>query len=312
MRCQMDWIRVDNDKACLISSNGDILLEPQLNLDILHYPSHGMCQVKKDGKYGYINMKGRMVIPFKYKKAYPFSENGLAFVVNDDDLGGYIDQYGEFVIPPIYESGSSFKFGFAAVSKNGKYKYIYKNGMKAINNTFKYAGGFSETGLAKVETYEEKQSLMDTRSQVVLQLKEGCGLFEFKSDARITKFRTNRREALIDAAGKIFTGFFEKVIISPYSTLNPFLRHGLWGYVDELGNEVIPNIYREVTEFNEDGISKVKAFHPLAENQLWEFYINKKDEIIDYEEIEEKNKIFEERFSHVNDFKKAMALAIRR
>lgn len=312
MRSQVDWIKVNSDKACLIDNSSNILFQPQLNLDILHYPSNELCQVKKDGKYGYINLSGKLVIPFKYKRAYPFSDNGLAFVVNDNNIGGYIDQYGEFIIPPIYETGSNFKFGFAAVSKNGKYEYIYKNGMKAVNKTFKYASGFSETGLAKVETFNEKQSLMDTRSHVVIELKEGSELSEFKEDSRITKFKINNREALINAAGDIITGFFEHVFISPYSRLNPFLRNGLWGYVDQLGNEVIPNIYKQVTQFDQNDIARVKSFNPLAENQICEFYINEKDEILDNQIMEAKNKIFKEKFSHINGFKRALALAIKR
>jgi len=90
------------------------------------------------------------------------------------------------------------------------------------------------------------------------------------------------------------------------------LRNDLWGYVDDLGNEVIPNIYREVTEFNEDKIARVKAFHPLAENQLWEFFINEKDEIIDDKIAKEKSRKLNEKFIHVNSFKKAMALAIKK
>src|SRR5690625_1803907 len=312
MMNQTDWIKADHGNVCVITNKGNIVLEPQVDVDTLYYPSYGMCQVEKDGKYGYIDESGELVIPFQYKKAFPFSENGLAFVVGDGGLGGYIDIYGEFIIEPIYETGSTFKFGFAAVSKNGEYKYIYKNGLKAIDNTFKYASGFADCGLAKVVTFNGKQSLMDTTSRVILQLKEGCELTEFKGDSRITKFRTNGREALINAAGEIFTGFFEQVVISPYSHLNPFLRNGLWGYVDDRGNEVIPNIYKEVTQFTEDNVAKVKAFHPLAENQLWEFYINEKDEIIDDKIIERKKQFHSERFIHVNRFKKSLALAVKK
>ncbi len=312
MKNQVNSIKADSGRACLIDPNGNILLEPQTDLDILYYPSYGVSLAKKDDRYGYINSSGDLIIPFNYKKAYPFSENGLAFVINDSDLGGYIDKNGEYVIPPTYDTGSRFQFGFAAVSRAGKYKFIHENGCKAIDGDFNYAGGFSKCGLAKYESLEGKQGFLDTRSRTIVELKRGCELFEFKDDSRITKFRADGREALIDAAGKIFTGFFEKVIISPYSLLNPFLRNDLWGYVDDLGNEVIPNIYREVTEFNEDKIARVKAFHPLAENQLWEFFINEKDEIIDDKIAKEKSRKLNEKFIHVNSFKKAMALVIKK
>src|SRR5699024_8931628 len=141
-----NMIEAKHEKLCFIDSEGTILIEPEVDVDAIYYPSHGLCQVEKNGKYGYIDMSGELVIPIKYKEADPFSENGLAFVVGENGLGGYINADDEYVINPIYESGSIFKFGFAAVSKNGEYIYIYKNGNKAINNTFKYASGFSDCG----------------------------------------------------------------------------------------------------------------------------------------------------------------------
>lgn len=310
MMNQIDWVKADNGDVCVITNEGHIVLEPQVTVDRLYHPSFDMCQVEKDGKYGYIDMNGKLVIPFQYDEAYPFSENGLAFVVTENGLGGYIDKTGKFIIKPQYDTGSMFKFGFAAVSKNGDYEYIYQNGMKAVNNTFKYAGGFSDCGLAKVVEFNGSESLMDTTSRVVLTLKKGNELVEFEEGSRVTKFRADDgREALINAAGKIFTGFFEKVIISPYAHLHPFLRNGLWGYVDNEGNEVIRPIYQEVSQFTADKVARVKAFHPLAENQAWEFYIDEQDEIVDSDVIERKKRRLSRRLSYVTPFKKALALA---
>jgi len=79
------------------------------------------------------------------------------------------------------------------------------------------------------------------------------------------------------------------------------LKNGLWDFIDDKGNEVIPNIYTEVSEFTEDltkeKVAFVKAFHPLAENNIRELYINEKDEIIDARLIETKKKRPGRRFS---------------
>lgn len=302
-------IEAMHGKLCVIMDDGSIMLEPQVDVDALHHPSHEYCQVEKNGKYGYIDMNGELVIPFQYDQAFPFSENGLAFVVGENGLGGYIDSNNEFIIEPIYDSGSMFKFGFAAVSKDGEYIYIRKNGSKAINHTFQYAGGFSECGLAKVVEFNGKHSLMSTTSSVVLRLKEGCELLEFKEDSRITKFRCNGKEALINAAGDIITGFYDEIIISPYARLHPFSRDGLWGYMDVSGNEIIPAVYKEASEFTEDKTAFVKTFHPFTENNCWEFHINEKDEIIDEETIESNQRHHTERFTRIHRFKKRLALA---
>ena len=50
------------------------------------YPfSEGMAAVKKDGKYGYINTKGELVIPCQFGYASDFIE-GTAVVVKDDGM----------------------------------------------------------------------------------------------------------------------------------------------------------------------------------------------------------------------------------
>ncbi|MGM8212224.1 WG repeat-containing protein [Virgibacillus sp. W0430] len=311
----VNMIKAEHGKPCVIDYEGNILIEPRIDVDTLFYPSNGLSIVGKGGKYGYINQSGKLVIPMKYKKAYPFAENGLAFVVCQNGLGGYMNKEGEFIIDPIYETGSLFRFGFAAVSRDNEYIYIYNNGSKAINNTFKYAGGFSDCGLAKVVGFDGKHALMDTTSLEVLSLKLGCELAGFKDGSRITKFRKNNREALINAAGEIITGYYEKIIISPYNRLHRFLRNGLWGYLDNQGNEVIPNIYKKASAFEaykQYKVAAVESYHPLAKNNVVNLYINEKDEIVDSNLIEASKQHLIEKFPKVNRFKAQLALAIKK
>lgn len=316
MMNKLDMIKARNGKPCIIDSEGTILIEPKIYVDALYYPSNGLCQVMKNRTYGYIDLKGKLVIPFEYREAYPFSENGLAFVIDDNGYGGYINTDGKFVIDPIYDTGSIFRFGFAAVSVNGEYTYIYNNGMKAINHTFNYASGFSECGLAKIQESNGQYGFMDTTSRPIITFKPGCELAEFKDGCRITKFRVNRKEALINAAGEIITGLaYDRIIISPYNRLHPFLRHGLWGYLDTSGNEVIPNIYKKASEFEKYKdltIASVKSYHPLAENNIVHLYINEQDEIVDHRLIEDSKQPLKNKFSKVSNFKKALALAVQK
>ena len=54
--------------------------------------SEGLAPVKKNGKWGFINTKGDLVIPCEYDFAYSFS-NGVALVELNNKYG-YIDKYG--------------------------------------------------------------------------------------------------------------------------------------------------------------------------------------------------------------------------
>ncbi|ACT00279.1 WG repeat-containing protein [Paenibacillus sp. JDR-2] len=104
--------------------------------------------------YGYINSRGKMIIPYQYEQAYSFSD-GLALVMKDKHYQ-YIDKTGKVIIDASkYVNGNSFSEGLAAVAvKNSEtsaalYGYIDTKGNMVIEPKFTIAYGFSE-GLAKV------------------------------------------------------------------------------------------------------------------------------------------------------------------
>lgn len=71
-----------------------------------HVFSEGLCAMSKsegeeDPKYGFINKKGELVIPYRYDECKDF-EKGLA-VVELDGKEGVIDRKGNWVSKPLYE-----------------------------------------------------------------------------------------------------------------------------------------------------------------------------------------------------------------
>lgn len=81
---------------------------------------------RKGRRYGYLDSKGNVVIPFRYKSADNFRE-GLAKVGNGKHYG-FIDKDGNTVIPLIYDEAYCFHDGYAAVRQNGKWGFIDKSG----------------------------------------------------------------------------------------------------------------------------------------------------------------------------------------
>jgi len=70
-------------------------------------------QVRAPYPYGFIDLKGRQVIPFKFEKVHKFSD-GLA-AAQSNGVWGFIDKTGKWVIPPQYENVDSFSEGLACV-----------------------------------------------------------------------------------------------------------------------------------------------------------------------------------------------------
>lgn len=70
--------------------------------------SEGLLAVSKDGKWGYVDRRGREVIPLQYDSAAPFEENGIAEVICEGERGyRYINTRGEFVEKPEYKGGQT-------------------------------------------------------------------------------------------------------------------------------------------------------------------------------------------------------------
>jgi hypothetical protein len=104
--------------------------------------SEGLGRIRRDGKYGYMNHKGEIVIPCKFEKAEDFHE-GLAQVTVNGKWG-YIDRSGNLVISPQFDFALKFSCGMAAVGKNRNYTFIDRNGQLMSNFKFDRVSHFKE------------------------------------------------------------------------------------------------------------------------------------------------------------------------
>lgn len=117
--------------------------------------SEGLASVKKGGKYGFIDKTGRFKIEPKFDDADEFSE-GLA-AVEVDKLWGYIDTAGSLVIKPQFSRRpEKFSDGMAIIFEPGSgpgkgFGYIDKKGTIVIQPQFGGAGYFVN-GSASVHT----------------------------------------------------------------------------------------------------------------------------------------------------------------
>lgn len=82
--------------------------------------------IKNTDLYGFIDKYGNEVIPLKYEYALCYSE-GLA-VVRFNRKFGYVDNSNKIVIDIEFEDASSFENGKAKVRKNSKHYYINMKG----------------------------------------------------------------------------------------------------------------------------------------------------------------------------------------
>lgn len=91
--------------------------------------SNGKALVKMNGgTYALINLTGKVICTYPYAFTGSYGEGLLAFQKCSGGLFGYLDEQGNTVIEPKYTSAEPFKEGRAIVCANGHYALIDRSG----------------------------------------------------------------------------------------------------------------------------------------------------------------------------------------
>ena len=174
VRVQAQGFTVARDEATGkygYKANGIWIIDPEY--DRAEAFSESMAVVRKDGKYGYIDVSGRMVIPVKYQDAGSFSA-GLAPVCLYGKYG-YVDKSGEMVVPFKYSYAFPFSEGLAAVELNGKVAYIGPDGKTVIPYMLDSGKPFKD-GIAEV-TVDGQTKYMDKVGNIFDEVSEAFSSF---------------------------------------------------------------------------------------------------------------------------------------
>jgi len=208
--------------------------------------NEGLSPAKLLGKWGFVNQVGKVTIPFKFQSANPFYENLSA--VTQNNLVGYIDKSGNWVIPPRFSLMlnytdplflPNFSEGLAVYRDKDKYGFINSNGIIVIPATFHRAERFSE-GLALVNL-NEKVGYLKKDGQYAIEPR-----FE---------------------SGQSFSDGLASVRID-----------GKWGYVDKVGRIQIQPQYDSPEHFK-NGLAKVTKYNE-RDGSTTISYINRSGKLI--------------------------------
>ena len=122
------------------SASGQVVADTRTSFEKLFDDGPLLVQ-NADELWGYIDSTGKYVIEPQFTSAYEFQDNGLAAVMdNVTGLWGYINASGEYVIEPA----------FARVSSNG----FAENGLAAVFDAESGLGGYiNESGEYVIPPY---------------------------------------------------------------------------------------------------------------------------------------------------------------
>ncbi len=196
-----------------------------------------------EGKYAYINRGG--VIEFVSPFDYSYTESGGAICGVKDNLYGYCDTAGNIIIQPQFEMGFDFHNGFAAVKFGDKWGYITTYGAYNVRPQFNHASDYKNgyavcslsTGYGIIDKTGAKTSpfnydyIGECDSSGRFPAKKGTtvGYINFRGDW-VMQLDYDFCYGFTDGIARVF-------------------KNGLWGYIDENGQEIVPPIFADCSEY---------------------------------------------------------------
>ncbi|MFH0974946.1 MAG: WG repeat-containing protein [Spirochaetota bacterium] len=254
------------DERVRIFSKPDYFYKANEKYGYVDYSIHyGLILVKEQTKYGFINNKGKEIVPPRYDQLDSMIE-GIARVAIDGKWG-LLNTSGQEIIPLKYDYIYKFADSFAKIELNKKYGYIDRTGKEIIPP--KYDEIYLPLNVFPVKVkLNWKCGLVDKTGKEIVSPKyddirtfrDGLAIVEIKGGSKYHSDPKDK-EGLINIAG-------EEIVPPEQHTIR--FSEGLaavrlkgkwgffkWGFIDRTGKMIIPPEYDEVKDF-EKGMADVK------------------------------------------------------
>lgn len=198
-----------------------------------------------ESKWGFINVYGKIEIPFQFDYARSFHK-GLAVVMLNSKWG-FINKKGKVVVNIEYDKIQQNLEGFHLAEKQDAYWFIDELGQLLNNEGFYYANYF-RGGFAEVQRDESHIGILNKNGKLIFEFKR-----EFKYDnvdrgqnGEYVTFSINNKVGLINSEGKILFEPTYNTSIQHY--INDVFIFGQKDYklVNHLKVQVFPGEYNYI------------------------------------------------------------------
>lgn len=235
--------------AGLIDSSGRQVV-PCL-YDAVALPSSSRVAVSKDNLTGYTDLNGNLVIPIQYFNASSFVDNRAAVGVIIDSffvLYTFIDTLGRQLFPPVFQNAHPFTDGFAPVRRYDRWGIIDTLGNEVIPTVYENITiPDHHTLFAGDSLGMHLFHLPYNLSQPVKPLTPPYYFpVAHLSEGRIPVFRDGKQGFLDTLGNEVIPCIYDEVSI--FRNARAAVRNNdLWGIIDTLGDTILPILYHDKT-----------------------------------------------------------------
>jgi len=268
--------------------NKNFVSKSDLYYTRLEYCGSGLFGFEANGKFGYMDVNQKVVIPATLElkltsaQSIPSFSNGFAAVSSNGKFG-LIDKTGKLIIP--YEYTSLWVYpnqkNLVRAAKEVDRKTVY--GLITTQNKIiiplEYTSVSTDSNLVLVAK-NGKYGVMDINGKPLIPI-EYSTITTYPKD-RVAKAEKDSKYGFIDAKGN---WLFEKTksVYTFYGCNAGMIRckvNNKFGYLDLKGNEVIITKYDYAEDFNDYGIARVGVSNSDTKYKTLYGYINKKGEVV--------------------------------
>ncbi|HRH44102.1 MAG TPA: WG repeat-containing protein [Pyrinomonadaceae bacterium] len=228
--------------------------------------------IQKNGKWGYIDKTGKIVIEPQFYWVEEFSE-GLAAFETEDGKHGYIDETGKIVIEAKLDRAEPFSEGLAPVAVNFEWGFMDKTGKIVIPLQYAHAFNFSG-GIAPVNLFPPDGKPWTPGKEITAYIdKSGKVLFDSKEDFlnvrasegfALLQLNDTSKSYLVDKNGNRLIETDNIDLDGFGNDLIAIEKGEKWGYADKTGKIIIEPRFEDARRFSE-GLAAVQI------NKKWGF-----------------------------------------
>ena len=237
---------------------------------IIHFTSRkwgrkDLAEVRLDGKWGCINVRGEEIIPLKYDKIEINQSEDPRIKAELDGKWGFVNEKGKEITAFEYDDVEEFNNGLARVKKDGKYGFINKKGDVVIPLKYddceqRFSNTWHDDDRRILPAWikrGEKYGFIDTSGAEIIQPEYEFALPFIASEERpqaLAAVVLNGAAGFIDEAGKnvipcIYEPDFDiRYNYCFYGNCANVKQGGKWGVIDVNNHVVIPFIYDDFLE----------------------------------------------------------------
>ena len=227
--------------------------------------SEGLALVKLNGKYGFINKSGELVVPCIFNSAHDYKDGCARVGLNNKY--GLINSSGEEITKIIYDFIGGFIEGIAEVCLNNKYGFIDFNGKEIFQ--CKYDGCHYCYDGVVVLRLDKKYGFGDKSGNLITPF-----IFDRVGDFHdgIATVKLNNKFGCINKKGEFVVQCVYDYIWDSKDGMCKVELNGSKGFVNNNGVLAVPCIYNKTSDFSE-GLAQVELNGKYG-------FINKSGELV--------------------------------